>query len=359
MPLDLPEGVSVADMDLLICCIWIVVGFVLLVVGADWLVDGASDLAKRIGMPDRVIGLTIVSVGTSLPELVVSLSSATGGYSDMAFGNVTGSCLANLLLVLGLTALIQPIPLSRRSYRVEIPISIGATVLLLIFANTGNELSRWEGLILVIVFVLFLAETVYSGLKEGSATAIDSEVGEYDEYEEDYDYEEKGTIIAKLRPLFNKPRPPLIDVAIIAISVIMLKYGADFVVDNAVIVAEALGVSERVIGITVVAIGTCLPELAASVAAALRGNTDIAIGNIVGSNIANVLLVMGVPAMISPLPYETAYNLDFILLIVCSAVLVISAFICKKLQKRQRVNRILGLVYVMIYILYIMATSLA
>lgn len=349
---------------MLLNIIWIVIGFVLLVFGADWLVDGASDLAKRIGMPDRVVGLTIVSIGTSLPELVVGITSVSSGYATMAFGNVMGSCVANLMLILGITAIIQPVPLSRSSYRFEMPMSILAAGLLMILANTGSELVAWEGVILTLAFFAFLAKTVVDGLKEGAATADaddDESIG-YDFDDEDElpkSRVRRLSLVEKVEKLFEKPRSIILNILIIALSIAMLKYGADFVVDNATLVAEALGVSEKIIGVTIVALGTCLPELAASVAAALRGNTDIALGNVVGSNISNVLLVMGVPSILATMYYDVSYNFDFILLMVGTAALVIYALVMEKTGRRRVMTRLLGIIYVMVYVAYIMVTAIA
>ena len=311
---------------MLLSLIIIAIGFALLVFGANFLVDGACSIARRLGMPDRVAGLTIVAIGTSLPELVVSITSAAGGHADMAFGNVVGSCLANLLLILGLSAVIAPVTLSRSTQRFEIPVSVAATALLALFANTDGQVTLVEGVILLVAFAAFV------GLAEGA--------GEKDAETEDADADPVA------EPLVFR------SAIMVVLGITMLKFGADFVVDNSVEIASALGISERIIGITVVALGTCLPELVTSVVAAFRGNSDIAVGNVVGSNISNLLLVMGGPALVANIPYDAAYNVDLALLAIFSLALVGFAFI----GRRHEMSRANGVVFVVLYAAYI-ATS--
>lgn len=345
---------------------FILIGFVLLVVGADKLVESASNIAARFGMPERVIGLTIVAVGTSLPELVVSVTSGAGGHADMVFGNVVGSCLANILLILGISSLISPIPLARSTRRFEIPASIASVVLLLVFANTGGQITVVEGATMLAFFAAFMVRSAVVGtrakraadmsdvepltlattpaadsagtLEQGPMVAASPAAGSA-----------TGTAAVKLRQ-----QNLLIDALVIAVSIVLLKFGADFVVDNSVIVASGLGVSERVIGITVVALGTCLPELVTGVVAALKGNTEIAVGNVIGSNVANVLLVIGAPALFSAVPYDAAYNVDFVLQIVFTAALLACAFH----RPRNRVGRIDGIAFTFLYVAYIVASLL-
>ena len=311
---------------MLLSLIIIAIGFALLVFGANFLVDGACSIARRLGMPDRVAGLTIVAIGTSLPELVVSITSAAGGHADMAFGNVVGSCLANLLLILGLSAVIAPVTLSRSTQRFEIPVSVAATALLALFANTDGQVTLVEGVILLVAFAAVV------GLAEGA--------GEKDAETEDADADPVA------EPLVFR------SAIMVVLGITMLKFGADFVVDNSVEIASALGISERIIGITVVALGTCLPELVTSVVAAFRGNSDIAVGNVVGSNISNLLLVMGGPALVANIPYDAAYNVDLALLAIFSLALVGFAFI----GRRHEMSRANGVVFVVLYAAYI-ATS--
>lgn len=314
----------------------IVAGFGLLVGGANLLVDGACRLAARFGMPERVAGLTVVAIGTSLPELVVSITSAAAGHADMAFGNVVGSCLANLLLILGLSAVIAPVALSRGTIRFEIPVSVAACALLALLANTDGEVTQLEGVVLLVAFAAFLVRTTQMGLKEGA--------------------DEKDTGSREGTGAGAPAKKPSVAWALwlVVVGAVMLKVGADLVVDNATLVATAAGISERVIGITVVALGTCLPELVTSVVAALRGNSDIAVGNVTGSNIANLLLVMGGPALVSSIPYDAAYNLDLALVAVFSLALVGFCYV----GRRHEMSRVNGVIFVVLYAAYIAASVL-
>ena len=348
----------------------IIVGFALLIGGANLLVDGASDLASRLGLPDRVVGLTVVAIGTSLPELVVSIAAALEGHADMAYGNVVGSCLANLLLILGLTALVKPVGLSRRTQRFEIPASVIAALVLLAFSNTGAGLDLVEGVVMVAAFGAFVAYTAWVGLREGedrakaalaatSAAGVSSQVanaseGEAAELDGDEAPEADVPVTELEGPSSRFATGPVADLALIAVGIVLLKFGADFVVENSVFVAGALGVSERLIGITVIALGTCLPELVTSAIAAFKGNTDIAVGNVVGSNISNVLFVMGVPAIIAPVAYDVAYNFDLVILAVMSAALVGFAYV----GRRHVLTRIQGLTFVFLYVVYVVASTL-
>lgn len=314
----------------------IVVGFGLLVGGANLLVDGACRLAARFGVPERVAGLTVVAIGTSLPELVVSITSAAAGHADMAFGNVVGSCLANLLLILGLSAVIAPVALSRGTIRFEIPVSVAACALLALLANTGGEVTRFEGVVLLLAFAAFLVRTTQMGLKEGA------------------DEKDAGSREGAAAGVPAKKPSVAWAVWLVVVGAVMLKVGADLVVDNATLVASAAGISERVIGITVVALGTCLPELVTSVVAALRGNSDIAVGNVTGSNIANLLLVMGGPALFSSIPYDAAYNLDLALVAAFSLALVGFCYV----GRRHEMSRVDGVIFVVLYAAYIAASVL-
>ena len=318
---------------MLLNLVLIVVGFALLVGGANLLVDGACRLAARLGVPERVVGLTVVAIGTSLPELVVSVTSAAAGHPDMAFGNVVGSCLANLLLILGLSAALAPVALGRATIRFEIPASVAAVGLLALLANTDGQVTAAEGAALLVAFAAFLVCTARMGAAEGA--------GERD-----------GEPAAE--PQAGRRGGVAWSLWLVVVGAVLLKVGADLVVDNATLVAGAAGVSERVIGITVVALGTCLPELVTSVVAALRGSSDIAVGNVMGSNVANLLLVMGAPALFSPVPYDAAYNLDLALVAAASLALVGFAYA----GRRHEMSRANGVVFVVLYAAYVAASVL-
>ena len=304
----------------------IVLGFVLLIKGADLLVDGASSVAKRFRIPEIVIGLTIVSIGTSMPELFVSTTSALRGSADMSIGNIIGSNICNLLLILGLSAMISPVKFQKATRNIEIPMCFLFTVVFFAICNLGGEISLMDAIILLVLFVGFLGYTFYVA-KKGLTEAKEEEP-------EAEKPKEKKILILK-------------DILFIALGIVGLKFGGDFTVDNAVVIAEEVGLSEKVIGLTILAIGTSLPELVTSVVAAIKGNDDIAIGNIIGSNIFNMLMIIGVSAMITPLEYNLSYNIQLYILLF--ALLEIFAF-TKPKDKMSRSN---GAIYVVLYAAYI------
>lgn len=304
---------------MLLYIILIIVGFALLIVGADFLVDGASGIAKKFHILEIIIGLTIVSIGTSMPELFVSITSAIDGYSDMALGNVIGSNLCNLLLILGLSSLIKPVDFQEETRKYEIPMCLLFTIILMIFSNTSGGISRIEAVILLVLFVLFIAYTIYMGKKKSKE---DSKV-----------VEEKN----KNKTIKN--------IILIILGIVGLKFGGDFVVNNAVNIAKMFNISEKVISLTILAIGTSLPELVTSVTAAIKGNSDIAIGNIIGSNIFNILLILGVSSVIKPITFNSSYNMDLSILCISTVILALFPIIPPK-NKMSRVN---GLIYVLMY----------
>lgn len=306
----------------------IFIGFVLLIKGADYLVEGSSKIAKKFHIPEIIIGLTIVSIGTSMPELFVSTTSAIDGFSDMAMGNVIGSNLCNLLLILGLSSIIRPIEFQRETRIIELPLCLFFSIVFLILSNTGGKITREESLILICLFVCFIAYTIFMAKKGEAFDKIDNE--------------EKS--------LTKVPEIPILkNIFSIIIGVIALKIGGDFTVDNAVIVAEYFKISEQIISLTILAVGTSLPELVTSVMAASKGNSDIAIGNIIGSNIFNMLLIIGVSALISPITYNLKYNLDMTILVVAMLILALFPLIPPK-NKMSRVN---GAIYLSLYVGYL------
>lgn len=307
----------------------IALGFVLLVKGADFLVDGASGVAKRFHIPEIIIGLTIVSIGTSMPELFVSITSAIDGYSDMAIGNVIGSNLCNLLLILGISATINPIIFKKETKLIEIPICLGVSIVFLILANIGNSISRIDAIILIALFIAFICYTIMMA-KKGE---------DFDEISE----EEKQRSVEE-----GKKRKIIVNIIYIIIGIIALKIGGDLVVEHSEKIAKMFNVSDKIIGLTIVAIGTSLPELVTSVTAALKKNSDIAIGNIIGSNIFNMLLIIGAAAAISPMNYNTSYNLQMGILIVATIVLGIFPYT----DRKDEMTISNGITYLMLYALY-------
>lgn len=284
----------------------LVVGLVLLVKGADWLVDGASVLAKKNNISDLAIGLTIVAFGTSAPELVVNAVAASGNYPDIVFGNIIGSNNFNLLAILGIAGLITPLAVQSSTVWKEIPFSLLAAIALFFLVNNyilsdAGFLSRYDGFLLLFFFAAFLYYVATQLKADPNAEVVE-----------------------------NKDYSTLKIWGLIILGLAGLVGGGKLVVDNAVSIAQSLGVSEKIIGLTIVAAGTSLPELATSVVAAMKKNAAIAIGNIVGSNIFNIFLILGVSALIRPLEFNQAFNTDIYLLSAGTIFLFIAMFIGKK-----------------------------
>lgn len=305
----------------------IVVGFVLLIKGADFLVEGSSNIAKKFHIPEIIIGLTIVSIGTSMPELFVSTTSSINGYSDMSIGNIIGSNLCNLLLILGLSAMIRPIKFQRETRLIEMPMCLVITIIFMIFCNTSGTIQKSEAIILIILFIMFIIYTIIMG-KKG----------------EQFD---KDKAIVEIQ-IENKPIPMIKSIIFIILGIIGLKIGGDLTVENSLVIARQFNVSEKVIGLTILAIGTSLPELVTSVTAAIKGNSDIAIGNIIGSNIFNILFIIGISALISPLAYNFTYNIQMTILII--AMLVLALF--PVIPPKNEMSRFNGVIYLMLYLIY-------
>lgn len=305
----------------------IIIGFFFLIKGADILVDGSSQIAKKLHISEIIIGLTIVSIGTSMPELFVSVTSAEEGYSDISIGNIIGSNICNLLFILGLSAMIRPVKFQKQTKLIENPLSIILTIIFLIICNTNRGISREEGIVLIILFIFFLIYTIIMGIRS-----------------------QKNKTIIELSAEETKRISIFKNIILIILGIGVLKIGAEIVVENAKKIAIALNVSEKVIGLTIVAIGTSLPELATSVTAAIKGDSDIAIGNIVGSNIFNMLLIIGVSALITPIKYNVTYNLQMIVLFIGVILMTIYPFV----KPKNQLTRWKGLIFVLMYIAYIM-----
>lgn len=316
---------------MILSVILIIVGFALLIKGADFLVEGASNIAKKFHIPEIVIGLTVVSIGTSMPELVVSLTSALQGHSDIAIGNVVGSNIVNLMFILGMCAVMRPLEFKRETRIIEIPITIAVTVMLFIMANTAhagidNMIGRAEGGMLLVCCVLFI---IYNVVMAKKGEAFDAEEG----------LEEQRTV--EIIPTWKS-------LIFIVIGIVALKFGGDLVVEHAVNIATICGISETLISLTIVAISTSLPELVTSVTATRKGEIDMAIGNIVGSNIFNIILILGASALISPIHYDISYNTDMLIALVSTVVLAI----CPYIGQKNHLGRIQGGLYVCSYLAY-------
>lgn len=303
--------------------LFLVVGLVLLVKGADWLVDGASKLAKRLGVTDLVIGLTIVAFGTSMPEFVVNMVSVADGATDLAITNILGSNIINTLVVLGCSALVCPLVAQRSTVRLDIPLNIVAGVLVLVFVfitfpMEPKGLSRVEGLALLVVFAAYLFYTLYTAKADATTTTE------------------------------STPFPLWKCVVLILSGLVGLVVGGEMIVKSAVAIARYCGVAESVIGLTIVALGTSLPELATSVVAAFKHNNDIAIGNVVGSNIFNVFFILGTSAIIKHLPVYPGIEIDAALVAV--SALAVWLLLC---NKNRSINRWGGALLLVIYAGYL------
>jgi cation:H+ antiporter len=307
------------------------VGFAVLIKGADFLVDGSSSLAKKMNVSNLAIGLTVVAFGTSTPELIVSILSAIEGKNDASFGNIIGSNNFNLMFILGIAGIIYPLVVQRSTVRYEVPLSIIAAIVLYVLVNDtilwrseGNLLSRIDAFILLIFFGIFMLYVIRT-MKNNS----DLDQGEIKLY---------ATWLSVLMVLGGLG---------------MLIGGGKLVVDNAIEIAHHFGMSEKLIGLTILAAGTSLPELVTSCVAAYRKNTDIAIGNVVGSNIFNIFFILGVTGLIQPLPYSDAMNFDLLVLMGATLILMVFMFTLntRKLDRWEAVILLIGYFTYTVYLI--------
>lgn len=308
---------------MIISVICIILGFIFLIKGADFLVEGASKVAKIFHIPEIVIGLTIISIGTSMPELFISTTSAIDGHSDMAIGNIIGSNIVNLLFILGVSAMLSPILVQKSTKKFDIPICLITTIIFMVICNTNKSITRLEGFVLVGLFILFIIYTIYTAL--------------HNKTQNEECLEEDKNILKNIFLIF--------------IGIVSLKVGGDITVNHSVNIARIFNLSEKVIGVTILAIGTSLPELVTSVSAAIKGKSDIAIGNILGSNIFNMLLIIGVSSIISPITYNINYNKDLIILI--NGLLLLPLF--TMLYPKNKIGKFNGAIYLFIYVEYIIS----
>lgn len=303
--------------EILLQLLLLAVGFGMLVKGADWFVDGAAGIAEKFGIPQLVVGLTIVAMGTSAPEAAVSITAALKGTADIAVGNVVGSNILNILIILGLTGLITSVAVQKSTLFYEMPYMLLITVVLLFMGMQGGSVNLVEGIILWVLFILYLAY-LFMMAKKGKQSAEDSK---------------------ETRPVWK-----LLFWGILGGVVVVL--GSNITVDSATALAEVIGLSEKFIGLTIVALGTSLPELVTSVTAAKKGNADIAIGNIVGSNIFNILFVLGTSALIIPITFESSFVIDSIISVAAGVLLWVATI------KKKRLTRPWGIVMLLCYAAY-------
>lgn len=275
-------------MELFLQIVLLIIGFAMLIKGADLFVDGAAGVADRFGIPQIIIGLTIVAFGTSAPEAAVSITSALKGSAELAVGNVLGSNILNVLLILGLTAVIRPIKMQTQTYKYELPFVMFSTVLVAVLGYIGGSINLFDGIILWVFMILFLVY-LFRSAKRGKTDLVEMP-----------DEDGEGA----------KPKPVWLLILFIILGGAMIVLGSNFTVDSASFIAKKFGMTDRLIGLTIVAFGTSLPELVTSVIAARKGNSDIAIGNIVGSNIFNILFILGTTALITNIPYAMNFNFD-------------------------------------------------
>lgn len=308
----------------------IILGFILLILGANLLIKGSSNIAKKFYIPEMLIGLTIVAIGTSAPELIITITSSTKNASDLVLGNCIGSNLCNLLLILGIMSIIRPIEIDTDTKRIHIPILFVSTLIIFamgidIFNNSVNSIDRIEGTVLIILFILYFLYPIVIEIKDIKKM-----------YNENRNKEIKTSNI-------------LISIIFILIGIVLLKYGGDLVVDNSIEIARKINISEKIIGLTIIAIGTALPELATSIIAVIKQDTDLAVGNIVGSCIFNTFLILGVGAIINPLKYSAEFNQSLIILLISIFMIWLFNFICKK----NAITRTKGLILLAVFFTYI------
>lgn len=310
------------NMEILIQGLLLAAGFVMLVKGADWFVDGAAGIADRFGVPQLVIGLTIVAMGTSAPEAAVSITAALRGNADITIGNVVGSNILNILIILGITSVIVAVAVAKSTIRYEIPYMIAITVLLLVLGCTGNVIGFGEGIILWLAFLLYLGYLFVMARRNKEAV----------------EEQEEGSSLWKL-------------FAAAAIGLVLIVFGSDVTVDAATEIAKYAGLSERFIGLTIVALGTSLPELFTSVSAAMKGKADIAIGNIVGSNIFNILFVVGTTALITPVVFAPGFAVDTIVAVAAGLLLLVCVLRSRKLTRTGGIIMLLGYAAYFVYLM--------
>lgn len=312
----------------------LVVGLALLLLGANYLVDSSVAIAKRAKISNFIIGLTIVGIGTSAPELFVSLQSGLTGHGDIAMGNVVGSNITNLLLILGVTAVICPFAIEKQTHRSDIPFSIFAAVLLTMFVNDSwnpgideNILSRLDGGVFLIIFISYFIYTLFIKAKNPQ------------EAKEEMDQDATSSLEGK--------KPALLWV-IAAVSLGALLCGGQLFLDSAINLARAWGMSEAVISITIVAVGTSLPELITSVLAACKNNPQLALGNILGSNVFNILMILGLTASITPIHVEGINAIDYMVMIGAT----VATFIVTYTFKKRKFDRVEGVIFLLCYVAY-------
>lgn len=311
-------------MDLLKAVVILVVGFVLLIKGADFFVEGSSAVAKKLRVPSIIVGLTIVALGTSLPELAVSVTASIAGSNAIAISNVVGSNLFNLLVVCGACTLFMPLSINKSTLKQDFPLSIICAVMLLVMGYIGMAVGRLDAGILLIIFITYISILVMQALK---ARKVSTQSDEEEENE-------------------KKDIPVWLCIVYIVGGIAAIKFGGDFVVDGAKEIAKQFGMSENLIGLTIVAVGTSLPELVTSIVASRKNEVDMALGNVLGSNIFNVLFILGTAGVISPMAFIMENVVDIAILIVVSVLVYVFGWTKQRVEKKE------GVIMIGIYVAY-------
>lgn len=305
--------------------ILMIIGFILLIKGADFVVKGASEIATRFHLSEMLIGIVIVGIGTSLPELIITITSTISGNQDIIIGNSIGSCICNLLLVIGIASVCNPLKIDDKILQIHLPLSTFSILILAVFCNFGkgyNLISRAEAGTLLVFAIVYIIYTVFEGKNE---------IKEQEEISE--------TKKTTLTWIF----------IYLILGILGLKYGADFVVEGAVSLAQAFKVSESVISITIVALGTSLPEIVTCIIATIKNESDLAIGNVIGSNIFNICLLPGVGSMIKPINYDISFNRSLIFLL----IMTIYFLVFDLFRNKREISRNHGIIFILLFCLYV------
>ena len=311
--------------------ILILIGFVLLIKGADLFIKASISIAEKFNLSKMLIGLSIVAIGTSLPEIFITITSSLEGYSDLIIGNSVGSCICNFLLVIGITSLIRDIKLDKTTIKIHFTIEIFIILLLLYFGNS-NDIGKIQGIILVLCAIFYVVYTIY---EEKQNKELDKE------------------LIKEVENIELKENSIIIIILYIVLGLLGLKFGSDFVVNNATLIANDLGFSESFIGITIIAVGTALPEIITGIISAKKNENELFLGNIVGSNIINLTLLIGIGSVIKPIKYNVEFNFSLIFLILITIILQMIGI----LNKKARINKTLGSIFILLYIGYIICAK--
>lgn len=326
------DFITNGPLPLAIVCL--IIGFVFLVKGADLFVEGSSSIAKKLKVPSIVIGLTIVAIGTSLPEAAVSITASVTNNNALAISNVLGSNIFNLMVVIGVCAILTPVAVQKDVVRRDLPFSVICALLLLVLGYMGSmSLGRVDGIILLLLYIAFLGFMIYTAMKARKAGN-----------------ENSSEVVAEAEEIKIMSVPK--SILFIIIGAVGIMIGGDVVVDSAVNIATSFGMSQTLVGLTIVALGTSLPELVTSVVAAKKKEVDMALGNAIGSNVANILMILGIASSISPIPFHMEDLIDICVLVVFSLLIWLFAWTKKRIDKGE------GLVMVVLYVIYVVYAAM-